>query len=468
MTKTKILATVGPSTNKPDKIKALCNVGVDCFRVNTAYGNRNEYSYIYDVVRESTDAPIVFDLKGPEVRLNGEKSKNLVVGSEFEVGFNKDYSFYFNHDFYNQISVGDRVYIDNGEIETEVVEKKIDSVILESLGEGVVYDGKGINFPDLEVETPTFTERDRSLIKHGLELGVDYYALSFTRNKQDIVKLKSMLNNESGVIAKIENKRGLENFKEIVDIVDCVMVARGDLGIEVSLEKVPLAQKKMIKISNKHGVPVITATEVLESMIEKPTPTRAEVSDAANAILDGTDAIMLSGETSIGKYPVKSVRMIKKISKEIEPAIKKEINGVRSKKIPESISKAVYRLCQDMDIDKVVALSKTGYTSRMISRFRIKQPIITVTPYHSVFRKQKIVYGVQTIQKNYLNQKNPILYVAGELKKKGYIDREDTVLFTSTSKKPLDQEGDNIIEIHKINELKLNKTNRKYNRHDPR
>nr|WP_269087988.1 pyruvate kinase [Methanonatronarchaeum thermophilum] len=453
MIKTKIVVTLGPSTDSRDKIELLGNEGVDCFRVNTAYGSIDSYSSICRDIKELTDVPIMFDLKGPEIRLHTDGAKEIAVGDIFEVGFNPESDFYFNHDFGNQISVGDRLFIDNGELETSIKEIYEDKLVLEIKDEGYIYSGKGVNLPSVNVDTPTFTERDLKLIELGLKLDVDYYALSFVRNRSDIEKLRSRLDDSSGVIGKIENQKGLENFSEILKSVDCVMVARGDLGIEVSLEKVPLAQKKLIEKCNRQGIPVITATEVLESMIEKPSPTRAEVSDAANAILDGTDSIMLSGETSIGRYPIESIEMLKRIATEVEPAINKDIDKVGSKKISESISKAVNRLCQDMDIDKVVALTKTGYTSRMISRFRIKQPIITVTPNPKVERQLKIVYGLETIQKNYANQKNQVLFVAKELLKQNYINEKDTILFTSTSKRPIDKEGDNIIEIHKIKDL---------------
>ncbi|UOY10676.1 pyruvate kinase [Methanonatronarchaeum sp. AMET6-2] len=435
-------------------IEDLASVGVDCFRINTAYGSIGEYKDWIELVRSVTDVPVMLDLKGPEIRIKGDKTKSLFVGTEFDVGFTGEDGFRFNHDLSGEISVGDRVLIDNGEIETVVKQKDSCGVVLRSLDEGQLYGGKGVNFPNKKIDTPALSERDRRLVELGVDFDVEYYAHSFTRSRSDVEELYSCIDGRvGGVIAKIENKDGLNSFREILDVVDGVMVARGDLGIELSIEKVPMVQKRIIKQCNMAGVPVVTATEVLESMIEKPRPTRAEVSDAANAILDGTDCIMLSGETSIGRYPVKSVEVLRSVASEVECEVENTLDEVRSNTIPESISKAVNRLCRDMKLDKVVALTKTGYTPRMISRFRVRQPIITVTPDEHVLQKQKIIYGVVPVQTDFVGRENQVLFVGKKLLEKGLLDEDDTVLFTSTSKKPIEKEGDNLIEIHKIDEL---------------
>ena len=254
------------------------------------------------------------------------------------------------------------------------------------------------------------------------------------------------------IIAKIENFEGVKNFEEILDAVECVMIARGDLGVEIELERVPLVQKSIIRLCNQRGKTVVTATDMLESMIYQPTPTRAEVSDVANAILDGTDAVMLSGETSIGKYPVESVSMMTRIAKETEAAASSHVEDGRFINVSDAISKAIQRICQNMPVDKVVTLTRSGYTAKMIARFRIAQPIIAVTPEERVKKQLELVFGVYPVHIDYRGEKDRILTVAKKLHSANLIDKEDTVLFTAAFRTVL-KHASNLIEIHNIREL---------------
>ncbi len=452
MKKTKIIGTIGPASLQLDELERMYKKGMDCVRINTAYGSPNLYKSVMDNVREIADIPIILDIKGPEIRLQAEEDKHVEEGDLLEIGFEKG-EFRFNHDIYSEISVDDEIFIDNGKIRSQVVGKEKGKLKLRFLEEGGLSDGKGVNIPSKQLLTPTLTEKDLSLIEFAKEMNIDYLAYSYTRNARDINHLRSKLkNSDIEIIAKIENLAGLNNFGEILDSADSIMVARGDLGIEISLEKVPMAQKSIIRQCNIKGKTVITATEMLESMIEKPEPTRAEVSDVANAILDGTDAVMLSGETSIGKYPAKSVSMIKRIAKEVETNVKSQIWEEKSKTLSETISKAIQRICQDKPIDKIVTLTRSGFTARMISRFKLSQPILAVAPVEGVKRRLEIAFGVIPVHFDYLEKGNKVLSTAKKLLSSGLVEKNETVLFTAAFGTAV-KHASNMIEIHEIKDL---------------
>lgn len=451
MKKTKIVCTVGPSSLELDKLEKMYNQGMDCVRINTAYGSRDRYELVVHNSREIADIPIMLDIKGPEVRLQAEKSTMVERGELLEFGSNE--SFGFNHDIYSEMSVEDIIYLDNGKIKTQVEEKEDDRLKLRVLRGGELSDGKGVNIPGGQLSVPALTEKDEKLIDFGRGMDIDYLALSYTRNAADIEELISRTEDfDVGIIAKIESFEGLNNFKSILDTSDAVMVARGDLGIEISLEKVPMVQKSIIKQCNEKGKTVITATEMLESMIDKPNPTRAEVSDVANAILDGSDAVMLSGETSIGEYPVESVSIMSRIAKEVEPNIKSQILEEKSKTLSETISKAIQRICQDKPIDKIVTLTRSGFTARMISRFKLPQQIIATTSNKKVKRRLELAFGVKTVHFDYTTKDNKVLSTAKKLLSSDLIEKNDTVLFTAALATNIPH-ASNLIEIHKIEDL---------------
>ncbi len=421
-------------------------------RINTAYGTLDQYKLIVDNIRETADIPIIVDIKGPEIRLRVKRKRTIKKGDLLEVGFNRE-EISFNHDFYDKMNIGDDVYIDNGKIRTRVAEK--DSGILRLLvrNDGEIDDGKGVNIPNKQLSVPSLSKKDLEIIEFAKEHDVEYIALSFARNVQDVNILKSKADGFKGaIIAKIENFEGVKNFEEILDAVECIMVARGDLGVEIEPERVPLVQKSIIRLCNQTGKTVATATEMLESMMRQPTPTRAEVSDVANAILDGTDAMMLSGETSIGKYPVESVSMMSRIARETETAASSHVEDGNFINISDTISKAVQRICQSMPVDKIVTLTRSGYTARMIARFRIAQPIIAVTPEKRVKKQLELVFGVYPVHIDYRNEKDRIIVVANKLHSMGLINDEDTVLFTAAFRTVM-KHASNLIEIHNIREL---------------
>jgi pyruvate kinase len=425
---------------------------MNCARINTAYGDFDRYCNIVDDVRKVADIPVMVDLKGPEIRLRTSKETVVEAGEVLEAGFNGE-PVSFNHDFLNQMSVGDVVFIDNGRIRTEVTERGEGTICLLVKNGGVIDNGKGVNVPNKNLKVPILSTRDKKLIDFAKEQDVEILALSFTRNAKDIANMRSAADGFKGaVISKIENFEGIRNFAEILDASEGIMVARGDLGVEIEPERVPLVQKSLVRKCNQNWKTVVTATEMLESMMHQPTPTRAEVSDVANAILDGTDATMLSGETAIGKYPVESTTMMARIALEAERAAKSSVEDRGFINISDTVSRSIQRICSNMPLDKVVTLTRSGYTAEMISRFRIKQQIIAVTPNPLIKKNLEVAYGVVPVHYDYHQEDDRILAVANQLHKMKLLEDEDIVLFTAafrTRKK----HASNLIEIHQIKEL---------------
>ncbi len=454
--KSKIICTIGPTSHHTDILQKMLQAGMNSVRINTAYGDFNQYKKIIENVREIASIPIIIDIKGPEIRLKVAQNRIVKKGDILEIGFNNEETS-FNHNFYDGISVNDEIYIDNYKIKTRIIKKTDGLIHVSVINGGEISEGKGVNIPNKQLSIPTLTKRDLKIITFSKKFDVEYIALSFTRNLRDITELKSKAHGYKGaMIAKIENSEGIHNFKDIFNGVDCIMIARGDLGVEIHPEKVPLVQKSIIKKCNQEGKIVVTATEMLESMITRSTPTRAEVSDIANAVLDGTDAMMLSGETSIGAYPVESVLMMSRIAKEAETAVSSHVEGGKFVNISDTIGRSIHNICQNMPIDKVVTLTRSGYTAKMIARFRSIPPIIAVTPEKRVKLQLELVFGVLPIHIDYQKEEDRILSVAKKLHSKNQINDNDTVLFTAafrTTKK----HASNLIEIHKVKELDFKK-----------
>jgi len=430
----------------------MMGAGMSGVRINTAYGNISQYEQIVESVREIGEIPIIVDIKGPEIRLKTKK-RTVYEGEIFDAGF-KGQETSFNWDFLDKMAAGDFVLIDNGKIRTQVMEKTNEVLRLKVISGGEIADGKGVNVLNKSLSVPTLSSKDKEIIHFAEKFDIDYVALSFTRNAQDVGNLRSEARDyEGAVIAKIENREGIDAFEQILEVSDGIMVARGDMGVEIEPEKVPLVQKSMIRSCNQKGKLVITATEMLESMIKQPTPTRAEVSDVANAILDGTDATMLSGETAVGKYPVESVAMMSRIAAEVEKAAQNRVEEEGFVNISDAVSKAILRLCRTMPVDKVVTLTRSGYTARMIARFRLSQPVVAVTQDDRVKRQLELVFGVYPVKIEYREHKDRIRHVADSLLSMNLINDEDIVLFTAASR-TLAKHASNLIEIHKIEELR--------------
>jgi pyruvate kinase len=448
--KTKIIATIGPASCNKVTIKKMVHAGMNGARINTAYGDTDQYQNVIETVRKVAEIPIIIDLKGPEIRLKTIQKRELHKGEIIEVGFNGE-EISFNHNFYDTVSVGDVILIDNGKIRTIVTEKTDEKLRLLVIISGTIEDGKGVNIPNKRLTVSTLTDYDLEIIDFAKKLDVEYIALSFTRNVCDVEDLANIY--DGGIIAKIENYEGVQNVNAILEVANGIMVARGDLGVEIEPEKVPLVQKSIIKRCNQRGKLVVTATEMLESMVHNPQPTRAEVSDVANAILDGSDTIMLSGETAIGQYPVEAVEMMSRIANETETAAKSKVEDTCFVNISDTVSRAIHRICQSMPLDKVITLTKTGYTARMIARFKISQPIIAVTPDIKVKKQLELTFGVQPICIDYLAEKDTISFVANKLHSSRLLSDKETVLFTVGARTTM-RHASNSIEIHRIDELR--------------
>jgi pyruvate kinase len=451
MKKTKIICTIGPASISRNTLRKMYRAGMNGARINTAYGTLEQYGVMISRLREVADIPIVVDLKGPEIRLRTKDKSTVNMGDVLELG--KGMKISFNNDIYDEVDVGDAVLVDNGRLRTQVVKKEREVLKLLAKTSGEIDDGKGVNIPNKKLTVPTLSRKDLQIIDFARENDVEFLALSFTRNAQDVINLRKEASGfKDAIIAKIENPEGVDRFNEILDASDGIMVARGDLGIEIEPEKVPHVQKSIIRKCNQRGKLVVTATEMLESMTHQPTPTRAEVSDVANAILDGTEVTMLSGETAVGQYPVESVMMMSRIANETEKAVKSHVEDEGFINISDTVSKAVQRICQEMTLDKVVTLTRSGYTARMISRFKIPQQIIAVTPDNHVKKQLELSYGVYPVHFDYLKEDDRILATANKLQSTGLIRDRDTILFTAAFRTS-NPHSSNLIEIHNIGEL---------------
>ena len=450
--KTKIVCTVGPGSMNPDTMKRMYAAGMDAVRINTAHGDFEQYDHIIQMTRAIGEMPIIMDLKGPEVRIRTKHPLEVDDDDVVVAGFG-DERLNFSYDFYDEVNVGDRIAIDDGTINT-TVEKKTDGKLhLRVLDEGVIQRDKGVNIPGKRLKTPRLSQKDLTAIEYSREKEVEYLALSFTRNADDVANLrKKMGENKQAIIAKIENEEGVRNIAEILEEADALMVARGDLGVEIEYQKVPLVQKDLIRRCNRRGKVVVIATQMLESMVKRPTPTRAETSDVANAILDGSDAVMLSEETAIGRYPVKSVEMMTKIALEAERVLKGqvEVNGFYN--ISETVSRSIDVISRSMPLDKIVTLTRSGYTARMSARCRPQQPIIAVASDKMVKRQLELVYGVTPVYARYHEADDIILNACEILAEGQLLEPDDYVLFTAGVRTEIPHES-NLIEIHRVSDL---------------
>ena len=406
MKKAKIVATLGPATF--DKIEEMIKTGVDVFRLNFSHADYKTHKTSIKKIREiakklNSKTAILQDISGPKIRIGeidgvlelkrGDKIRLVKKNPKSKYDLTISYP-----EIIDDVNVGEYVFFADGSIRTKVIEKHPDYLVLEVKNDGILSSRKGVNFPHSNLSISAITEKDKKDLAFGAKQGVDIVAISFVNNKNDILKAKEILNENGAnpwVIAKIETKKAVENLDEILEVSDGVMVARGDLGIEVGIEKVPVIQKKIIRRANKLKKPVITATQMLLSMVNSPFPTRAEVSDVANAVMDGSDGVMLSDETTIGKYPIKAVETLKKViieTQSIYPYYKKyEIED------SDAIAASVADLCKGIEPKAIVSFTSSGTTVKSIAKYRPKPPIFAVTHSRETSRKLKIVWGVEKI-----------------------------------------------------------------------
>ncbi len=407
MKKTKIVATVGPSINNEEIIKTLILEGVNVFRFNFSHGNSETHKSSFDLIRKVSkqlNIPVatLMDLAGPKIRIGIIDEPFFVhMGDRFkiclgdEIG-NSERIFMKYPDIFKSLNKGNIIYLADGTIKLKVVEKYSDFLTVEVMVGGMISSRKGLNFPNLKINIPALTETDIEHLKFGIECGFDLVALSFVKEKEDVIRAKEIINSKGSdipVFAKIEKNEAIENIDSIIKHSDGIMIARGDMGIEIEMEKVPTLQKMLIKKANDAAIPVITATQMLISMIERSRPSRAEVSDVANAVLDGTDAVMLSDETTIGKYPVEAVKVMAKIIEETEKIYNYYKLTDKSDR-DMAIAEAGSKLAKDIEADGIAVFTKSGTSARRVSNTRPRCNILAIVTSEAVLRRLCILWGV--------------------------------------------------------------------------
>ncbi|QEN05794.1 pyruvate kinase [Thiospirochaeta perfilievii] len=403
---TKIVATISDLNCGVDFLTTLYNNGMNVVRLNTAHQSHEGSLLVIENVRKvSSSIPLLVDTKGPEVRTFNVPKEGLTVeeGEIIAIGDNlgDQKGFFTNYDgFVKDISVGADILIDDGETAMVVVDKKDDKLFVKISNSGVIKNKKSINTPGVHLDLPSISEKDAEYIKFAAKHNVEFIAHSFVRNGQDVKDVQALLDaagSDAKIIAKIENREGVDNLEEILDECYGVMIARGDLGIEIPAQEVPAIQKHMIDTCIRRAQPVITATQMLHTMIDNPRPTRAEVSDVANAIFDGTDAIMLSGETAYGKYPLEAVQTMNKIALEVEahtPEFRDNPVVSSEKQVRSFLAKKAVEAAIELPIKSIVVDAKTGSSARMVSSYRGKLPIYVKCMHENVMKTLALSYGV--------------------------------------------------------------------------
>ena len=416
--KTKIVCTLGPASESEEILVQLVENGLNVCRMNFSHGSHEEHKGRMDLVkkvRSDLDKPvaILLDTKGPEIRTGNfdqpevllEEGQKFIVTMKDIVG-TKEMCTVSYKGLSKDVVPGDTILIDDGLVGLRVEEIKDDEIHCTVENSGIVKNHKGVNVPGVKINLPALTQKDISDIEFGISQGIDFIAASFDRKVSDVLAIREVLENNNAtdiqIISKIENQEGIDNIDEIIKVSDGIMVARGDLGVEIPTEEIPQAQKMMIRKCNEAGKPVITATQMLDSMMRNPRPTRAEVTDVANAIYDGTDAIMLSGETAAGKYPVEAVKTMATIAKRTEETLNytkmlKE-RASSSVNVTDAISRATCTTAKDLNASAIITSTSSGHTAKMVSKFRPKSPIIATTNNDRVMRQLSLTWGTYSIK----------------------------------------------------------------------
>jgi len=471
---TKIVATLGPATDTPEQIRNLVRAGADTFRLNASHGTQEDHARRIRMVRDieaetGIHIGILLDLQGPKIRLGTFEGggATLVTGSQFRittepvVGTAERASTTYK-DFVGDVIPGNRVLLADGTVGLRCIDKSQTDVVCEVVHGGPIFDRQGINLPGVNVSAPSLSKKDISDLRFGLEQGVDMVALSFVRKREDVLRLRVYLEEADAhvfIVSKIEKPEAWDNLDAIIDESDGVMVARGDLGVEMDLEKVPFVQKTIIERARKAGKFVITATQMLESMVHSPMPTRAEVSDVANAIYDGTDAVMLSAETSKGKFPVESVSIMARIAIEADSSQKNA--GYRelprrdntAPSFGDTIAEMAYRSARLQGACAIVVFTASGASARLVAKFRPPAPIYAFTHSAAVARQLSVIYGVFPIIAPVVQDTDEMVKLLDRiLLGKGLLKPRDPVVFVAGQ--PVGRAGTtNLITLHRMGDL---------------
>lgn len=425
---TKIVATIGPASSSPEAIERLLLAGADVVRLNFSHGRRAEHEQAVKAVRAVSEklglpVAIIGDLCGPKIRLleitDGAVNitaghtlrivRESVMGNAERVGAN-------DPGIFEDVQVGHRVLIDDGAVRLHVVAKHDGELVCECDVGGKIANHKGLNLPDTDLRNPALTDKDKDDARWAAEMGLEYLALSFVRRAEDVGQLRQLLTelgSDCHIVSKIETRHALDNLSDIIEASDSILVARGDLGVEVDIATVPRLQKDMTERCRRVGKPVIVATQMLQSMVESPTPTRAEVSDVANAIYDGADAVMLSAETAVGKYPVQAIEMLERVALETEAydqgeQTRVEIGGGRLG-VAAAVARSICAIADDTNAKAIVLWTESGTLARLVSKNRLDRSVVALTPSLAVRRKMSLYYGVTPLQANKPNEADELI-----------------------------------------------------------
>ena len=471
MRKTKIVCTIGPATESKEILEKMIDEGMNVARINFSHGDYEEQSARIDAiknVREKLKKPValMLDTKGPEIRIgkfetgeiNLEEGDTFTLLNEDILGDKKKVSVTYKN-LADEISIGTTILINDGLIECKVENIEGKDIICKVLNGGKLTDRKSINIPNSKINLPSLTEKDKNDIKFGVENDFDYIAASFIRKPEDVLEIRNVLKEYGGdnikIISKIENREGVDNFDAILEVSDGIMVARGDLGVEIPMEEVPIYQKKFIQKCCQVGKPVITATQMLESMISTPRPTRAEVSDVANAVYDQTSCIMLSGETAVGKYPTQCIQTMNKIAKSVETNIKywkrsRRREDIKFDNYEYNLNRSVANTARDIDADVIFAYTQTGDTPRMLSSFLSECSIIALTSTKKTFEQLAMVWNVMPVLIEDKQEPNDIIEAGiKKAKELGYVKDGDLAVIAG---------GASILEKYNTGDEMMNKT----------
>ena len=462
--KTKIIATVGPSLASKEKIHSAINSGVNVFRINFSHGTLDEHKQFIDWARSSKNqVAIMQDIQGPKIR-TGQVNTNTVLQKSQEINLtnkeveSSDEIIYINYkNLYEDINVNDRVFIDDGQMILKITEKQKNKLKALILIGGELRDNQGVAFPDSKLSVAAITEQDIEHLKFGTKQGVDFVAVSFVRNSDDIQAVRDIIPKDIKIIAKIELKTALENIDEILDISDGVMVARGDLGVQLPIEQVPFVQKQILDAANSKGKISITATEMLQSMKSSYRPTRAEVTDITNAILEGSDAVMLSAETSIGDHPNRVIEVMSNICKEVDS--RNDTSSLLSKEdskedsFTTTLARAAVQIADDIDARAIVAFTETGKTPLLISNFRPKAEIITFSTKDKTLKQLNLLWGVEQFPIEKKETFSEMLKSANDflVKEKKYNKGDKVIVVAGTP--PNVEAATNLIRVHNLGDV---------------
>jgi len=466
MKRTKIVSTIGPATDDKQKIAELIEEGVDVARLNFSHVTHEEHEQTLDKIRSvSEKTAVMADTKGPEIRLGEVESHTvLTTGDKIKLKYgdkeSNDEEIYINNEkLVQNIEKGDEVVIDDGKIEltiSSIEENYVECTIVHG---GEISDRKAVNVPGKNIGLTAPTKKDREDIEFAAQKGFDFISLSFVKSAEDVRKTRKLLeknNSNAQIISKIEHAKAVENFDEILEVSDAIMVARGDLGVEIPAAKLPTLQKEMISKCNKAGKPVITATQMLESMTENPTATRAEISDVANAVIDGSDAVMLSGETAIGEYPVKTVEFMRSVVEEVESTITDRVHHTvkdRSQSITEIICKNVWQATREDEIKYIAVHTTSGSTARNVAKHRPDAPIVAFSHSAEVERQLQLVWGVKPLyEESEKTTEEMIKSSASRLKRLDMAEEEDNIVITA-GMPPAKTGTTNMMQIRSIGDI---------------